>query len=180
MRDYDVIMLQETHLRPEQEMQLQVPLQYNCLALSRPQTRDFMHGGAGLLTIYRSDLALMDVTPAYQHEFIAVRIGDAVLLSVYLPPPSSPWLENYVQPVEQSLRELVHHFVEVQGLRLIAMGDFNARVGTLSLGESRYSPDSIVTARGRHIIQTGAMYGLQLLNGTKCYDEPRSVTRWLS
>ncbi|OJT10628.1 hypothetical protein TRAPUB_12848 [Trametes pubescens] len=55
---------------------------------------------------------------------------------------------------------------------LVVMGDFNARVGSLHAGQARVSPDTVVTTRGRRLLEMCDTLGLHLLNGSKFQPAP--------
>ena len=72
---WDILMLQETHLRPGQEDQLPLPHGYTCMAIACPESASLSHQGGGLLVIYRAHLALEDVTPAGEYTFRHVLVA---------------------------------------------------------------------------------------------------------
>ncbi|KAI1785510.1 hypothetical protein LXA43DRAFT_1100193 [Ganoderma leucocontextum] len=87
---WDVVLLQETHLRPGQA-QLPLPRGYDCVALAHPESADMTHQQGGLLAVYKVSLGLKHVTPPAETELMLLRVGALYLVNIYLPPTSSPW-----------------------------------------------------------------------------------------
>ncbi|CDO70999.1 hypothetical protein BN946_scf184844.g3 [Trametes cinnabarina] len=172
LSEYDVILLQETHLRPGQDRQLALPPGFACLSLARPVTATFTQAGGGLIALTRAHIPVEDVTPPNQYDILALRISGILLLSVYLPPEGSPWLANAGADPIQRFTECLLPLAQAHALPIVVLGDFNARVGCLSTGEPRQSPDGVASTRGRALLRAAATFHLHLLNGTRHQPAP--------
>lgn len=162
---WDIVLIQETHLRPGEEDQLLLPPGYTCVAMSRPASLAFRHQGGGLIAIFPTSLGVANITPTPETEIMLLRVLDVTVANVYLPPPNSPWQRNQGVPPEQHLLELL--LVEAAEDNLILMGDFNARVGDPSRVLPRTSPDTgRVNTRGSHILRLCDDLNLDIVNGS--------------
>ncbi|KAI0715213.1 Endonuclease/exonuclease/phosphatase [Earliella scabrosa] len=163
---WDVLLLQETHLRPLQEEQLVLPPGYNCVARSRPESAQMAHQGGGLAAIFKQSLNVSDVTPDDEGELMILRVGDVTLVNVYLPPPGSPWTPDPRVTAEQYLLERLFPECSTEGHRYMLIGDFNARMGERCGSIPRTSPDKVVSTRGRRVLEMCDDLSFELLNGS--------------
>lgn len=165
LAQWDVVLLQETFLRPGQENQLELPRGFQCQALSRVVADDFSQQGGGLLVLYRDTIPVRNVTPPSETEVMLLRIGDILLANIYIPPPQSPWLAHSSTPPIEHLLECLQPAL-AEDTPVILLGDFNARVGCLTAGLLRTSPDPTANTRGRQVVELCSDLSLQILNGT--------------
>ncbi|OJT05542.1 hypothetical protein TRAPUB_3629 [Trametes pubescens] len=169
LAQWDVLLLQETHLRPGQEDQIELPRGFQCMALSREAASDFGSQGGGLFAIFRDTVPVINVTPTAESEIMLLRVGDILLANIYLPPASSPWVAHMQQcPVEhllECLQPALAHDVLV-----LLIGDFNARIGNRGAALPRLSPDETMSTRGRALLQRCTDLSLQVVNGTTFQD----------
>ncbi len=179
---WDVVILQETFLIPDQEVQLLLPTGYNCFACSRPCSDSLNNQRGGVLVMYRTDLPVpvRMASPSLPlgSDFMLLYIGDVLLVNVYLPPAGSPWCPvPNVTPEQRLLELLLPH--ATSATPLVLMGDFNARMGSRYNTLSRSSPDERVLQRGNAVLDMCEELDLEVLNGTS-YHAPDSRDSYTS
>ncbi|KAM5531363.1 hypothetical protein V8D89_014956, partial [Ganoderma adspersum] len=162
----DILLLQETHLAPEEENQLQLPAGYKCYALSRPQSAAGKHQGGGLLAIYCTTLHVLILTPLGETEVMLLRVDNLLIVNMYLPPPSSPWITHLGLIPEEHLCWVLIPLTGDPDHHLIVIGDFNACLGALAASLPRISPDTTVSTHGRALQHLCQDLAFHVLNST--------------
>ncbi|TFY75202.1 hypothetical protein EWM64_g8810 [Hericium alpestre] len=168
---HDILVLQETHLVPEQHDSLPYLASHSCLPFSRPASSHFCSQGGGVLVFVHHGLPF-HVRPDFcEPDLTVVNFDSFLLIAAYVPLPSSPWHAH-------SLVSPFSHFEEVvsscaASMRpLLVLGDLNACIGLSSpaLGAARRSADHVLNTRGRHLLALCHSALLTVLNGSPTYD----------
>lgn len=183
LRDFDVILLQETFLRPGQEDSVVLPDGFSIFAASRPDSRAMAQQAGGVATLVRDTLRPRRLPCTTTADVLPILVRDElIVLNVYLAPPSSPWLSHDDIPPEQAMNECIASLAGQvdRGIHLCVMGDLNARTSSLSaqpLLYPRISPDAApVSTRGRSLLSTCEEFDLVFLNGTYyCVESPNRL-----
>ncbi|PIL28203.1 hypothetical protein GSI_09740 [Ganoderma sinense ZZ0214-1] len=139
---WDITLFQETHLRPGQDSQLQLPPGFDCLSMARPESTRMTHQQGGLLAVFRATLGVENITPPVETELMVLRVAGISIVNVYLPPVSSPWNPDPAHTPFQRLVELVTPLASQLGSCFLLVGDFNARLGQAARSLPRVSPDT--------------------------------------
>ena len=164
---WDLLLFQETHLRPGQESQIPLPLGFDCLALARPETSNMAHQQGGLLAVFWSLLPVVNITPPMETEVMLLQVADTVVVNVYLPPVSSPWDPDPSRTPVQRLTELIIPATLHANPFILLVGDFNARIGLRSISLPRSSPDPApLTERGNRLLDLCADLDFEVVSGT--------------
>ncbi|GBE82387.1 Ribonuclease H1 [Sparassis crispa] len=167
---YDVLLLQETHLRPEEHDVLIFPEEYDMIAVSRRNTPTMQQPGGGVAIFLRCQIPRIVLTSLCTDDMLVVDLNVCILINVYLPPETSPW--NLLPPAqpEQRLKETLAVLGRCPDKPIIVAGDLNARIAALSPTNSdhiRQSPDvASLNSRGRRILQLCDDFDLDIVNGT--------------
>lgn len=164
---WDVVLLQETHLRPGQEAQLPLPQGYDCFGLACPDSEDMTRQQGGLLAVYKTSLAIENVTPPAETELMLLKLAGVYLINVYLPPPGSPWVPDPCRMPIQRLTELLTPLAIAELPLVLLAGDFNARIGDRHCSLPRSSPDTLPpNERGSRLLQLCEDLDFQIVSGS--------------
>lgn len=167
IEDCDILLLQETHLRKDEDLLLHLPPNYSSISTSRPVRHSLGSPRGGVAAIYKSHLPVVKHR-ATRTDILVLEIGSLILVNAYLPPASSPtwrWLE--VDPM-QSLVEVLIPLLATER-PLVLTGDLNARTADLRPTVEhpvRLSLDPKCNSRGLRLLAAAREYGLSILNGT--------------
>ncbi|PSR71854.1 hypothetical protein PHLCEN_2v12270 [Hermanssonia centrifuga] len=176
LEQFDVVLLQETHLRPEQEHQLTLPAHYVMFVESRPNSEWLGQTGGGVVTLVRSSLLPTARGTLSGPDLLVVNVADICIVNCYLPPCNSRWAAfATISPDEKLAQTMAACCANSDNLVLLA-GDLNARTNTqqpLVKHFSRTSPDkAAVSGHGRFVLQLGSDCDLQILNGSLLQNPP--------
>ncbi|KAL1937495.1 hypothetical protein VTO73DRAFT_13147 [Trametes versicolor] len=170
---YDIAIMQETHLRPDEELQLQLPSGYVIFTSSKEDSPSMAQQGGGVATLIRADLAPVRLPCSANADLLVVLVGDLVTVNSYLPLYLSPWLTGDNPAPEQDLQECLTSLSEHAGeIDVCVFGDPNARTASLSsrptdFPQARVSPDlAVPSVRGRWLLQMCDDEDLVIFNGT--------------
>ncbi|KAF5379509.1 hypothetical protein D9615_006527 [Tricholomella constricta] len=169
---YDVVLLQETHLWPEEESSTAVPPGYYMIAVSRPRRANWQRRGGGVMALVRKGIKAEAAMHLSSGDIIVLDLGNCYIVGAYILPTTSRW-EGWtdVNP-ETHLREVLA-MCTVSSKPVIVMGDLNARTASLSgspLHPRRNSCDGILNTRGRQVLSWAQDFALCILNGTTTED----------
>lgn len=149
---YDVVMMQETHLRFDQADQLPTPSGYTMHCRSRDSSAELGTPGGGLAVLARTHLGTHVLDDLSDSELMVVTLASVTLtvVNVYWAPVGSCWLDHDGKPVGTRLRRALARTCNDGFNTALVLGDFNARTGTRTRGQSQFhrlSPDNS-TSRG--------------------------------
>ncbi|KZS91485.1 hypothetical protein SISNIDRAFT_516844 [Sistotremastrum niveocremeum HHB9708] len=144
-----------------------LPEQFSIIEQSRPLSLRSQPGG-GVAAVFRKHLPITKHPDLCSDDVLVLALNDVFLVSIYLPPASSPAYRAYeVSPVDR-LQELAG-LAATLDMPMIIGGDLNARTGNLTAGidpPPRSSPDLTVCSRGRSLLLWCRIAGWALMNGT--------------
>lgn len=121
----------------------------------------------GVAFLFRSRLDLKLRPDLSGPDFIAASLGIILLVCFYIPPHNSEWADRYC-PSAWARFESVVALSAHSSTPVIALGDANARTGSLSSHPEIYtrsSPDHSICARGRELVKHCASANWQIVNG---------------
>ncbi|TFY51664.1 hypothetical protein EVG20_g10896 [Dentipellis fragilis] len=178
---HDVIVLQESHLRPGQHESLDLPPSHIIYSFARPASDDFASRGGGVLVLVRASLP-HTVLDCRHPDFAVLSVCGVTLLIAYVPPESSPHCAASV-PVHpwDRLTSLVALHSDAHAPEFLLLGDLNARIAreqvpSFALRAPRVSPDTVLNVRGRRLLDLCTSRDLCILNGTPYDTTPLSFT----
>lgn len=166
----DIMLVQETGLRPGQEDALVLPTGFDVCAVCRPDSEYLSQSGGGVAAIYRSSLPVLCRADVHATDIMMIELDDVWLLNCYVPPQQSPWFKGVRVSPWQAITEILTACT-VGGQAVIIAGDLNARTASRNavLGPIRSSPDEgRVCSHGRELLDTCDEFGLSILNGSSC------------
>lgn len=167
IEDCDVLLLQETHLRKDEDLLLRLPPNFSSISVSRPIRHSLGSPRGGVAAIYKSHLPVAK-HKATRTDILVLEIGTLLIVNAYLPPASSPtwkWLES--DPMQSLIEVLIPLLASERPL--ILAGDLNARTADLRPTVEhpiRLSLDPKYDSRGLRLLAAARQYGLSVLNGT--------------
>ncbi|KAJ3886769.1 hypothetical protein GG344DRAFT_81385 [Lentinula edodes] len=165
---FDIIVVEETWLRPGQEDSLPLPEGYDIISSPRPDCHALKRAGGSVAVIFRSSLAIEVRSDLCAPDVVVVETADYRIIGGYLLPSGSyygDWSE--VDPKE-SIASIITQCAS-SPKPVLVFADLNGRIGDrVSCVDSppRFSSDTISNARGTWILQLCSDNGLHVLNGT--------------
>lgn len=166
---YDIILLQETHLRKDEHEVIQgIPKGYRLLSSVRTDRDDFHRQQGGLAILHRQEIQLTLVPDLCWSEAMTVDVAGVRLVNFYLHPYKaniSAWWSDVVPPI-QRLEDTIRAATDF-GVPTFLMGDWNGRTAATNVHTDfpRSSPDLLLNSRGRELLRIARSTSLVLLNG---------------
>ncbi|KAK7016922.1 hypothetical protein R3P38DRAFT_2541128, partial [Favolaschia claudopus] len=166
---YDVILFQETHLLPDQELSLPLPPGYDIYAVARePSCSTFDKPWGGVLTMVRSDLNAEKDESLSGPDLLVLRLGCLSLFNAYILPHGSPWAAwSPIAPIDKLNQSVA--VARFRGDAVCVNGDLNGRTACRRVDPHahppRFSMDNTVNTQGREILQLADDHNLRILNG---------------
>lgn len=193
----DIVALVETHT-VEGQNNIKAIAGYETKYFNRPKHTKAPHGSGGIAILFKPQLREgLKFFPARNNDYIWIKLDktffnrnhDIYICAAYIPPPNS----TYTKRLEENILDCIETDIYKHKAlgEIILLGDLNGRVGTLSdfiindddqhvpLGDdytidntqrTRYSQDTQVDDRGKHILEICIAAQLRLLNGRKLGD----------
>ncbi len=173
LQEFDIILLQETWLLPDQDTTLPIPDGYSFISFPHPdpEISGMRRPSGGLAVMYRSAIEVVVCKELSSSESLVLDLDDLTIILSYLTPRNSKWSDV----MEEDPGDILEGVLAVRGLLdkpILLLGDENCRTGSLSSyeGVARVSMDSVVDVRGKWFRDLCEEYHLVILNGTK-FDE---------
>lgn len=166
---YDIILLQETHLREDEHEVLQgIPDGYRLLSSVRTDRDDFHRQQGGLAVLHKKDISVVLVPDLCWSEAMTIDVAGVRLVKFYLHPYKaniSAWWFDVIPPA-QRLESTIHAAADA-GLPTFLMGDWNGRTAAANVAPEypRSSPDPLLNTRGKELLRVAVSASLVLLNG---------------
>ncbi|PPQ84469.1 hypothetical protein CVT26_007405, partial [Gymnopilus dilepis] len=173
---FDICLLQETHLFPEEHESLIIPEGYEILSWPRRYTELFRKQFGGVAALIKSCLKVKFNKALSSPDIMVLELNDLIVINAYLLPENQTW-EPFtdVSPFD-CLRELLTALAE-SDRSVIIMGDLNARTGARGL-LPRNSYDLSVSTRGRALLRICSELDLAILNGVDKFKESSKFTSY--
>jgi exonuclease III len=179
----DILILQETWLRPEEEHTLELPPGFDLIARSRSNGRTMRSSRGGVVAIIRSSITFKVLEELSGPDLIALELDDIFIVGTYIAPSTNNSWQSWsdVHPKTRLAEALAGCSVNREKA-LTALGDLNARVRNETPAASsldRASDDDTINSRGRWVLELCDDNRLEILNGTT-YDakSPGPCTSW--
>ena len=168
---YDMCLLQETHLYPLEHKSLNIPESFKVISLPRKYKKAFKKQFGGVIAFYNKNISVSLNTSASSTDIMVLDLEDLTIINVYILPEYQTWDKFTDVDPFQSLQESLTSLQE-RNCPVIAMGDFNARTGLIgSPNYPRKSEDVSISTRGRALTLFCATSNFILLNGTALFGE---------
>ncbi|KAJ7863648.1 hypothetical protein B0H14DRAFT_3444007 [Mycena olivaceomarginata] len=167
----NVVFLQETWLRPEQEHSLPLPPGFILVARSRGNGGSMRRCRGGVAAIIRATLRFKVLEGISGPDLIALELENIFLVGTYIAPSTNHSWGTW-SDVHLSVRfnEALAWCSSQRFKCLAALGDLNGRVRDESPPSSSlpcHSADRVLNARGRWIVDACEDNRLEILNGTR-------------
>lgn len=102
LEDFDVVLLQETHLVPGQEDSIPWPENFEVHVQSRPDPTGMARVGGGVATLVRKGIVCKKRPDLCAEDMLTVQLPGLAILNAYVPPETSPVLPlRAVQPLDR-------------------------------------------------------------------------------
>lgn len=175
---HDVVMFQETWLRPTQEETLPLPDGYKIFSMSRPDSLYYTadHPWGGVAVVLRNSIACTVVTRLSSPDLLVLDMDDFFLICAYLLPVNSSWEQWSEVDPQILLAEAITACASVSDKPVVLMGDLNCRTANKQsdplAGDLRPFPrlsrddTTYANARGNWLVRTCTDNNLVILNGT--------------
>ncbi|KAJ3858359.1 hypothetical protein EV359DRAFT_87853 [Lentinula novae-zelandiae] len=156
MNKFDIILLQETRL--QRHSTIHCPCGFSAYTRNRRTLHtDIENPWGGVATLVRDGLQCQVRLDLCGPDILAVEINAVVFFNVYILPESSrtDWTEWAELHPWDSLAQCIRLAVALD-IPFVVAGDFNARTGHVlpyPTHPTRFSPDSVVSTRGRRLLQ---------------------------
>ena len=166
---YDICLLQESHLYPLEHLSLNLPISHDVISLPRTYKKTFKKQFGGVIVFFKKTLNVSLNKRASSTDIMVLDLDHLTLVNVYILPEYQSWDKfSDVDPF-QTLQETL---TGLQGHPVIAMGDFNARTGLIaSPNHPRVSQDVAVSTRGRALMSFCKASDFILLNGAQPFEK---------
>ena len=167
---YDICLLQETHLYPLEHTSLNIPNNFEVISLPRKYKRTFKKQFGGVITLFNRNLKVSLNKMASSADIMVLDLEHLTIINVYILPEYQTWDTFTDLDPFQRLQETLTSMRE-RNRPIIAMGDFNARTGLNGVpGHPCKSKDTTVSTRGRALAKFCATSNFILLNGTALFE----------
>ncbi|KZS86661.1 hypothetical protein SISNIDRAFT_491763 [Sistotremastrum niveocremeum HHB9708] len=150
-----------------EELNLPLPRNFNIFARSRTLDPESRVGSGGVAIIFHSSLPMICRDDLSGPDFLVCQLGLLLLATFYILPAGSDWLLRYDPSSWDRLCTLAA-LAASSSMQFIALGDTNARTGTLSSDPETYqrvSADRTVCARGRALLDLCKTAHWRIANG---------------
>nr|GAT54355.1 predicted protein [Mycena chlorophos] len=166
----DIVFIQETFLREEEERTLDIPNGYEVVARARPDIPGADTVWGGVVVLVRRGIPYTVVNELSAPDIIVLDLIDMFFVGSYVLPAGSKWQEWSDVDPERRLVEALTFCAAAPRKPLLAMGDINARTGNTTpvnsplrrLSTDDRDPDT----RGRRFVRVCRDLSLVILNGT--------------
>ncbi|TFY78660.1 hypothetical protein EWM64_g5349, partial [Hericium alpestre] len=177
----NVLVLQETHLVPEQHDSLPYLPSHSCLPFSQPASPHFRSQGGGVLVFVCHGLPFRARSDLCEPDIAVVDFNTFVLVTAYIPPLSSPW-HAHLPILPYSCFEKVVTLCAASARPLLVLGDINVHIGlsSPSPGPDRQSEDRILNTRGRQLLALCRSALLTIINGSPAHDRSAPCSSFTS
>lgn len=166
---HDIIILQETHLWPEEEAALAVPPGYVLFALSRPRKLQRQKQGGGVAVLISHDIVAKR-SPISSPDILVLDFATFWLIGAYILLEHSRWdAWTDTDPALCLWESIALCSASGCSKPIIAVGDLNARTGSRSVASyhlARSSMDPTTTPRGCSLLKHCYYNHIMVLNGT--------------
>ncbi|KZV93879.1 hypothetical protein EXIGLDRAFT_786975 [Exidia glandulosa HHB12029] len=168
LENFELIMLQETHLLPGEHDSLVIPPGYEVYSCPRPSPQNLSQQWGGVLALvhhllehsFRADISSPDV--------LVLDVAGICVINAYLPPQqSSAMAASDPNPVERFIAALTACSARPT-VPVLVMLDANGRTAdrqSTAWGPARTSLDTLLETRGREVIRIFGEHDLAILNG---------------
>ena len=170
IKQYDICLLQETHLYPLEHESLNLPDSFKVISLPRKYKKTFMKQFGGVIALFNRRLDVSYNKDLSSSDIMVLALNNLILVNAYILPEYQTWdAFTDVDPF-QRLQETLTALQELSQPVLI-MGDLNARTGYRSTPQhTRKSKDDHLSTRGRALIDSCMHLDLILLNGIQQFE----------
>lgn len=174
--DWDILCLQETTLLQSNVDSIHLPKGYRIHTPAQPSLvrQDTAHHG--IAVVYRTHIPLRFLDLLKSPYIVPCKIGELILINVYLPPEYS---SEEVDEIEEDFSELIALLsAEDSSTPICVVGDLNARTGTVqtdTMPLDRSSPDRRVSTRGRRLLGLLSSSGMIITNGITSFPKSGGV-----
>lgn len=167
---YDICLLQETHLYPLEHESLKLPENFNVISLPRKYKKTFVKQFGGVIAFYNRHLNISYNKKLSNSDIMVLMLDKLLLVNAYILPEYQTWdAFTDVDPF-QRLQETLTGLQELNQPVLL-VGDLNARTGCRGTHDhARKSKDGILSTRGRALIDSCTQLDLILLNGISLFE----------
>lgn len=175
LRENDIILLQETHLREGEGEAIQRYCNtHRIISHSRPTKHDFKNPGGGVAAAVRSDLPITVLDDLSSTDVMTIKVRDTILMNVYVPPEGS---SVFKLQTSNATIQIIADLIAAARLHpnpLVIVGDWNARTANKIPSAdhpNRSSHDPIINTRGRELLEIMQREELIFLNGSTGWDD---------
>lgn len=171
----EILVLIETWIYGEGIKDIDLPEGFDCVSSSRPTSLTSLanpHGGIMILARKRvqmrvSTIPRININP----DHLWVSVGDLLLGTIYMWPPKSKNVTD--SEVMSSFEGVLSIARGDPARRILVVGDFNARIGSLQTvdGPARETHDPFHSGRGQPFVKLCSDQGMIILNGALGTDQ---------
>lgn len=139
---FDIILIQETHLCPEEEETISVPKGFRFFARSRKTVEKWEHQHGGVCVFIRKEFKV-SVSPLSSPDILVLDLGGLWIINAYILPASSNWSSwTDVSPEDKFLETVRLCSLTASTKKLLIGTDINARIGVETPGPNHLERDS--------------------------------------
>lgn len=167
--EHDIVVFQETFLRPGEERTLQLPRGYMVIAMSRPDRPGLIQAWGGVAVVMKSEIQFNLRTDLSGPDLIVLDLIHMFLIGAYLLPMMSTWRDYTDVDPAARFSEAVTVCSICPDKPMMAVGDINARIAErIARGSTleRSSLDKVLNTRGRWLLRLCSDTSMTILNGT--------------
>nr|GAT47627.1 predicted protein [Mycena chlorophos] len=170
VKEADIVFIQETFMRNDEELTLDLPQGYDVVARARPDIPGSNAIWGGVTVLIRRGIEYRVVEHLTAPDIIVLDLGNMFFVGSYVLPAGSNWQAWTDIDPKIRLAEALTYCSSAPSKPLLAMGDINARIANLTPSTSPYkrlsSDDKEADTRGRWLLALCKGLNLVILNGT--------------
>lgn len=107
---YDIIILQETHMRQDEELPIEPPIGFKLLSWPRIPKTEWQRRGGGIMVLVRKEIECKTVVLHSSADIFVLDMVNFWLVCAYIPPASSRWQGwTDIAPEAGNPGTLIHH-----------------------------------------------------------------------
>nr|GAT43214.1 predicted protein [Mycena chlorophos] len=168
LSSFDINLLQETHLRPNQHQSVSLMNGYSIISRTRRPNASFAQSWGGVVVIAKASLPLRCRDDLSGPDFLVLQMNNVLIFNIYLAPENSESLEKLEKDPCDTLESLLI-LARNAGFWIVILGDINARtasvVANILYDPPRASPDPKTSTRGRWWCRLLNYQDMVILNG---------------
>ncbi|KAF8161624.1 hypothetical protein B0H34DRAFT_796380 [Crassisporium funariophilum] len=164
LAQYDICILQESHLYPEEHGSLHPMNGHEIASIPRKYKRIFKKQYGGVVAIYKT-ACKVKINKLSSTDIMVIELDNLIVVNAYILPEYQTW-DSFADVDPFVCLEEILTALREDPRPILLMGDLNARTGTCNITtQTRTSADATVSTQGRALVRKLAELDLIIYNG---------------